>query len=1489
MIEPVNVPIILDLELSQVEYDLSVEEAEEYAAQIGSLITISEVYGGLPSGGNAGEILIKNSDEDYDAIWGTIKNGANIWWTSHLITQGDTAIYTAKRYVIGRTDMQPEIHDFLVGRDIEATEGTPNTLYEIIDINQLVYNLKRIGNIGENDYNRLLNKPQIDGIEINKNSTSTSLGLATASALEEKYTKPSDGIPASDLAEGVIPEVHNIPSGGGAGQALIKNSNEDYDAIWSDIDSELPDVSSSDYGKVLTVSNDGIWNAQWPIFMVTITNNNNVFSADKTFSEITDAARHNMTVVATYAGAYYQYCGVGGGAAVRQFVYIFTKDNIQTIKLFSVNISNVWTQYQYQLGTYNKPDSGIPASDLANDIHLIPPGGDSGQVLKKISNSDYDIGWLDDNQGEDAIFYAIYDVTTSAEIEAAYQAGKAICCIYDAFGDTLIAPLVARNASDAHGFCAVYGETGYEIFCDNDIWEDAFIYNIYVKPNDGIPKSDLSSAVQNSLNKADTALQQHQDISGKLDKTGGTMSGILNMGSQKITNLAAGVNAQDAVNLQQVQTMVEEGAATYRGNFSNKNNLISQSWQSVDPTAPYYVDTNDFAIITADETHNNECWRYVYSENIGWEAEYKINDSPMSQAQLDALNSGITAAKVTEFEGKYDKPNSGIPKSDLASDVQTSLSKADTALQSFTETDPTVPSWAKASNKPSYTASEVGALPDTTLYAGSITSGGPATVANGIHYAQVDDTSTSTEYTASIPNINSYYDGLVILLKNGVVTSASGFTIDINNLGAKPVYSNMAAATRETTIFNINYTLMFIYDSTRVEGGCWINYRGYYTDANSIGYQIRGNNGTLPAKDKFVRYRLLFTSANGTHFVPATTSTSTNATSSREVNQSPIDPFGRIVYYSSTTTISAGGNPGATYLWSQYQFALGYSFNRTGAALVLDYPAPVYIKCAPQADGSAIIDSTTPYVQVLPNTADGKIYIFLGIAYNATNVDLYEEHPVYYHDGTGIRLWVGKTISSIPSGGSTGQVLKKASGTNYDTEWADESSGATVFEFLFNSNGYAVPGNDAPTLEEVLAAGDNVIAKASFIGDSEIYYLPLLGNEGSFSAGPVVSQDEISGTYFSIIYDSLDNVDVWHFVASDILPIPTKTSDLQNDSGFYAKPSSGIPASDLTSAVQTSLGKADTALQPGDVLQPFVVTYTQNGSSVTCDKTYSEIVAALSTPLPVVVYGAVQGLGVVAVTCNTSMVDGTGVINTILVSGPGDFMVIKHPASGSITMNVYEYAPIPAVSQGSTQPPTSDAVYDALATKYEKPSGGIPKTDLASAVQTSLGKADTAIPAPASPSSAQDLIYLNGAWVAADKVYIVNCTPTALDYSGTMDKTVAQIYAAYQEGKTIVFRLWTAVDSHFDTVGTMFWTSGNVTYPSFNAFIVLSDPYNSIVFAYTGATNNGAQATYGTNIYPLSTSPSIPAPSSPTTGDFLCWNGSAWAATSLSTWQGGNY
>lgn len=294
-----------------------------------------------------------------------------------------------------------------------------------------------------------------------------------------------------------------------------------------------------------------------------------------------------------------------------------------------------------------------------------------------------------------------------------------------------------------------------------------------------------------------------------------------------------------------------------------------------------------------------------------------------------------------------------------------------------------------------------------------------------IPYGECDSTSTSTAFTATVPGITELKDGVTMLLYNGVVTSASGFTINVNGLGAKPSYNNMTLGnpvtptnpTRDTTIFNINYAFLFVYSETIVSGGCWIGYRGYDANTNPIGYQLRTNNTTMKASDKFYRYRLLFTSADGTQWVPANTSTSTNATSTRTPNTRAIDPFGEIVWYGTTTAIEANANVTAGQLWQEYYSSytnIGYSFNNTGAAQTMTANLPIYIKCTPQADGSAIIDPTTPYTQTLPSTDDGKIYIYLGRAYNATNFEITMNHPVYYHDGTGIRIWCGGRLMPNP-------------------------------------------------------------------------------------------------------------------------------------------------------------------------------------------------------------------------------------------------------------------------------------------------------------------------------------------------------------------------------------------------------------------------------------------------------------------------------------------
>lgn len=337
-------------------------------------------------------------------------------------------------------------------------------------------------------------------------------------------------------------------------------------------------------------------------------------------------------------------------------------------------------------------------------------------------------------------------------------------------------------------------------------------------------------------------------------------------------------------------------------------------------------------------------------------------------------------------------------------------------------------------------------------------------IAMSIPYGELDSTSTATVMTATVPGITELSDGIVMYLKNGVITSASGFTININNLGAKPVYSSQAAASRSTTIFNVNYTAMFIYNEDRVSGGCWDYFYGYDSNTNTIGYQLRTNSTTLPVTGATYRYRLLFTSADGTKFVPANTSTSTNATAARTVNQDLINPFGRIVYYSTTAAISQGGSPAAAYLWDQYNITLGYSFNRTGAALELTPNVPVYIKCAPQRSGyaSARIDADNPYVQALPSTADDKIYIFLGIATGATTVEVAVNHPVYYYADGSIREWTNapKTVWYADYSNSTisaGSTLATTTGDFY------LAPGNSIVVRSTNANGISV-GFGTPTL-----------------------------------------------------------------------------------------------------------------------------------------------------------------------------------------------------------------------------------------------------------------------------------------------------------------------------------------------------------------------------------------------------------------------------------------
>lgn len=186
--------------------------------------------------------------------------------------------------------------------------------------------------------------------------------------------------------------------------------------------------------------------------------------------------------------------------------------------------------------------------------------------------------------------------------------------------------------------------------------------------------------------------------------------------------------------------------------------------------------------------------------------------------------------------------------------------------------------------------------------------------------------------------------------------------------------------------------------------------------------------------------------------------------------------------------------------------------------------------------------------------------------------------------------------------------------------------------------------------------------------------------------------------------------------------------------GTYSKPSGGIPKTDLATAVQTSLGKADTALQSAPV---------------------------------------------------TSVNSKTGAV--VLTAS------------------------------------------DVGAGTYSKPSSGIPKTDLASAVQTSLDKADTALQShqslaayrtsadqdtidatkitkPASPVSGQSLMFDGTDWISKANLFIVGGTVSSTSLTISDSKITENSYLvsilsmSIDIGSQLLY--WTTTDGAITFNGT---------------------------------------------------------------------------------------
>lgn len=118
-------------------------------------------------------------------------------------------------------------------------------------------------------------------------------------------------------------------------------------------------------------------------------------------------------------------------------------------------------------------------------------------------------------------------------------------------------------------------------------------------------------------------------------------------------------------------------------------------WTQTDQTKADFI-KNKPTVLTEDQVKD-------LIDEFGGDTQIQVDWTQTDTSAKDYIKNKPTLGALASKDG--------VAKSDLSVDVQTALDNANSALQSYTETDPTVPDWAKAKTKPIYTALEVGAIP----------------------------------------------------------------------------------------------------------------------------------------------------------------------------------------------------------------------------------------------------------------------------------------------------------------------------------------------------------------------------------------------------------------------------------------------------------------------------------------------------------------------------------------------------------------------------------------------------------------------------------------------------------------------------------------------------------------------------------------------------------------------------------------------------------
>lgn len=320
-------------------------------------------------------------------------------------------------------------------------------------------------------------------------ATVTNIGTSSAAVFDFEIPKGQNG------TNGV-----GVPSGGATGQALVKNSNDDYDTAWGTISAGVTSVDGKTgavtvlptggaAGKVLKKDSATDYDVAWGdadarnIWYATCTTATG--TADKVATSATGdfvLATGNMCVVnfTYYNNQTEPYLSIDGctkkrikersgtgqittalwrGGECVTVVYdgtdfIVVEGGTATTSDYGVvKLSNSYSSTSQSLAA--TPQAVKAAYDLADSKVSVPAGGSTGQALLKVSNTDHDVAWGSVPSG--TMYYPNQTVSVANNAEMLRITDVAITTQTVVTEVTFDGPVTVTSWTSYDGYFAIYG------------------------------------------------------------------------------------------------------------------------------------------------------------------------------------------------------------------------------------------------------------------------------------------------------------------------------------------------------------------------------------------------------------------------------------------------------------------------------------------------------------------------------------------------------------------------------------------------------------------------------------------------------------------------------------------------------------------------------------------------------------------------------------------------------------------------------------------------------------------------------------------------------------------------------------------------------------------------------------------------------------------------------------------------------------------------